>query len=149
VKRFQFRLESVLELRRQQRDRCRLAHAAAVRREHELQAWRARILAERVAQLDELRAISRQGAFDIDAAAARRYYVTRLQVELRELDQRGAELARTAQQTLRALIEADRAVNVLEKLKERQRARFEADELKRETIETEETWLVARRATLS
>jgi flagellar export protein FliJ len=144
MKRFVFRLQSVLALRRQQRDERRRAYAELVMRSQELEALRGRVLAERLAQLDDLRSLSREGAFDVDAAAARRYYVSRLEAELRLHDSRRLELTRRVAEAHRALVEADRGVAALEKLEQRQRASFEAEWRHREALVAEEAWVVSR-----
>lgn len=114
--RFRFRLESVLKLRRATRDerRAELARAAAAEQ----------VLLERQQQLAEQRAANARhrraeaGVLDVDALIAAARFDAALQAQqvvlARQLDAVRAEVHRRQQQ----LVEADREVRVLERLRE-------------------------------
>lgn len=134
-----FRLETLLKVRQQQRD---------VRREALAKAFRAEeIIAERIQEtqqdLDALRNLQRRsmaaGArLDVDRLLNQGRQEQSLKAELVNLSRQQQQIAAEREQRRAALVEADRAVQVLEKLKEKLAARRQ-DQLDRaERIELDE-----------
>jgi flagellar export protein FliJ len=141
VKKFKFKLESLLTLRKNQRDMCRQALAEVLRRDDELVADRGQTAAERDVQIRELRALSGLGAdFDVDASSARRYYAAQLSGRLADIDGRRTALAGRIDECRQTLVRADQAVKSLEKLAEKQAAEFVGRHERLEARLVEEAW---------
>lgn len=144
---FHYRLATMLRLRENERDRCRLELAEAQREEERIAA--------RISQLnDELTRLERSlqkavGPGRIDVL--RLHHVQRHQQQLKadlqhaEAAQRAA--AAEAERRRQMLLEADREVRTLEKHREQQLARHQAAELKLEIKQLDEqaTQLAASR----
>jgi flagellar export protein FliJ len=141
VKKFKFRLESLLKLRKNQRDVRRQALAEVLQRDDELVADRRQTEAERDVQIRELRALAGQGAdFDVDASTARRYYAAQLSGRLGDIDGRRTALAGRIDECRQALVRADQSVKSLEKLSEKQAAEFVGRHERIEARLVEEAW---------
>lgn len=141
MKKFKFRLESLLKIRRSHRDRCRQALAGILRQDHELLARRSLTEAEYRLQIDELRLLGLGGnEVDVDASAARRHFAVQLTGRIGEIDRQRGLLARQIDVCREALVRADQAVKALENLSERQLAEFVFDQQRAEAREIEETW---------
>ncbi len=132
---FRFRLATLLRLRDRVRDeRRRLLAEAQVAED---------ALAERLAQvaedLDDLkhqhRLATAEGRVDIDRVLSAQRYELVLQLEENLIQQQSATLEAEITNRRQTLIEADRDVKVLEKLRERQHERFREKEYRRKTEE--------------
>ena len=141
MKKFAFKLEPLLKLRRNER-MLRQQHLAEVlRQDDELVDQRRRTEAERELQIAELRTLSASGRdFDIDASSSRRHYAVQLVGRMNEIDQQRAALAGRIEECRQALVRADQAVQSLEKLAEKQRAEFLFQQERQEARVLEETW---------
>ena len=145
MKKFRFQLETLLKLRRSDRDRCRQALVEVLRQDAELSAVRAWTEAERRTQIDELRTLGSGGAeLDVDASAARRHYAVQLSGRLGELDVRGVALSREIDQRRQALVRADQLVRALENLAEHREAEFVHSQERLEARELEQAWQAIR-----
>ncbi len=141
MKKFKFKLESLLKIRRSHRDKCRQALADVLRQDHELLARRGLTESEYRLQIDELRLLGLGGSeVDVDASAARRHYAVQLAANIGEIDRQRGLLARQVNACRDALVRADQAVKALENLSERQLAEFVFDQQRAEAREIEETW---------
>jgi flagellar FliJ protein len=142
---FKFRLESLWKLREAERDERRAQLGEATRARQVL----AEQLDEKTAELEQLR--TRYG----DAAAPGRVEIDRLlhaqrfevvvRGELDGLRQQTRMLDEEIERRRLALVEADRQLRVLEKLKEKQQERFRREQDRREMKELDE--MAARRPT--
>ena len=145
MKKFRFQLETLLKLRRSDRDRCRQALADVLRQDDDVSAQRAWTEAERRKQIDELRVLGSGGAeVNVDASAARRHYAVQLSGRLGELDVRRAALSREIDQRRHALVRADQLVRTLENLAERREAEFILSQERLEGRELEQAWQAIR-----
>jgi len=140
VKRFIFKLEPLLKLRRSQRDACRQLLADVLARDRGLAASREATLADRSTQIAELRNLGSVSHVDVDASAARRHYAVQLSGRLGEIDSERAALSRQVDLCRQALVRADQAVKSLEKLAERQLAEFVERHERVESRELEQAW---------
>jgi flagellar export protein FliJ len=141
VKKFSFQFETLLSLRKNQRDVCRQRLADVLGRDDELAARRRAVEAERRTQIDELRTLSTGGnEMDIDASTARRDFAVQLTANLDEIDARRAELAGEICLCRQNLVRADQAVRTLEKLAEKQQAEFLYQQERIAARALEETW---------
>src|SRR5262245_25440740 len=141
MKKFKFKLDSLLKLRRNQRDVRRQALADVLRRDAELVADRRQTQAERDVQIRELRALAGAGSdIDVDASTARRYYAAQLSGRMGDIDARRTSLARRIDDCREALVRADQAVKSLEKLAEKQAVAFVGRQERLEARLLEEAW---------
>jgi len=142
---FRFRLEPLLRYRRYHRDLCRQRLAEAMREDEDLLNQRRELENEREHLIDELRRMQSEGEVDVDRAAARRYYVGQLLARIVGGEQRRQVVRRKIDQCRHALVQADQAVKVLEKLAEKQRAEFVYQSERREGLAMEDAWSAATR----
>jgi flagellar export protein FliJ len=141
VKKFSFKLEPLLNLRKNQRDVRQQRLAEALRRDDALLAQRHRTEAERHTQIEELRSLGSSGVdIDIDASTSRRFYAAQLSGQLDDIDSRRTALARQIDECRQALVRADQAVKALEKLSENQQAEFIYHHERLEARDLEEAW---------
>lgn len=120
---------------------CRQLLADIFADDRRLQDNRAALLQQRAGQLGEIRTLHESGRVDIDRAAALRYYAGHVQNDILFVDRDreivGEQLSRCRQ----ALIQADREVKVLEKLRDKQYAVFIHDQNRDEGRELDESWM--------
>jgi flagellar export protein FliJ len=120
-----FQFETLLVLRKNQRDVCRQLLADVLRCDGELADRRRAIETDRRTLIDELRHLSAGGhELDIDATTTRRNFTVQLSSNLDEIDARRAELAGQIDLRRQDLVRAEQVVKSLEKLAERQQAEF-------------------------
>jgi flagellar export protein FliJ len=142
MKQFQFRLESVLRLRRSECDVRRQALAQVVNQDQQLEVTRHETQAAWLAQIDELRQREAGGRdVDVDASVSRRSYVAQLSRELADIDSRRLDLSRQIDLCRQELLRADQAVKSLETLAEQQFAEFRQQQERIEARELEQAWL--------
>lgn len=127
---FKFRLATLLKLREATRDECRGVYIDALRAVDVLRSQQASLE-------DELRTLraarqTRQGVLDIDLLiqSSQHELVLRAQADL--LDKQSAEVQEEAERRRTKLMEADREVKVLEKLRARQQERFQKEQNRKE-----------------
>jgi flagellar FliJ protein len=140
---FRFRLDTLLGLRQADRDQRRADLAKAQRAEDALLAQAAALNGEQRQTHELSRRLSAPGEADIDALLRSHRYdlvlKTRSQQLAAQIEQVRAEVARRRQ----TLIEADRQVRVLEKLREKQRTAHQAGERRREQKQLDEQAVIA------
>jgi flagellar export protein FliJ len=142
MKKFLFKLDPLLKLRKNQRDIRQQRLAEVLRHDDALLADRRRTEAERNTQIEELRLLGNTGAdIDIDASTSRRFYAAQLLGQIDDIDARRTALARQIEECRQALVRADQSVKALEKLAEHQQAEFIYDHARREARDLEEAWL--------
>jgi len=142
---FRFELEALLAYRRHQLDQCRQLMAEVLADHQQFVDQQTEIAEDRAAMLEQIREDSVFGQVDIRRAAASRYYVSQLDGQKRAL---AAQLNRTEQQLelcRQAVQQADAAVKVLEKLKEKRFKVFQQKELAREELMLNESWAASAR----
>ena len=129
---FKFRLESLLKLRDAGRQQRRLALAEAFQAEAMLHEQ-----AEQLSQqLDEVakraRVAAAPGQINVDQLVNVHRYRLQLESQASVVQQKETQLAGEIERRRAALVEADREVQVLEKLKQRQRKEHNAAEQREE-----------------
>ncbi len=129
---FRFRLETLLRIRRAALDQQRARLADAYRAEAMLREQEAALLREIESIQAERRAAVADGAVAVDNALAAQRYELLLQAQRQTLAEQGRKLAEAIEQRRNAVIEADRDVRVLEKLRERRMTEHRAAEAGRE-----------------
>lgn len=140
---FQFRLQSLQKLREHARDERRAALAQTFEAERLLEEEKGRLTIELASLKKHIRADASPGVVRVDRLLDVQRYeiVLRGQVEIiaGQQEQIQEEISRRRQ----ALVEADKEVRVLEKLRERQQAEFQQGERRQASREMDE--VAARR----
>jgi flagellar export protein FliJ len=145
MKKFAFKLDSLLTLRMNQRDRCQRLLADVLRRDDELVRRRSETEKDRRTQIDELRTLGSAGAgVNVDASVSRRSYAGQLSGHIGTIEAERKALRRQIDLCRQALIRADQAVKSLEKLSEKQRSEFVYTQQSLEARELEQTWQAVR-----
>ena len=141
---FQFRLATFLRLREAARDERRAALAEAYRADDVLRQ-REEMMAEEISALKgSCRQAVGPGTVDIDKLlAAQRYEIT-LRAEQTQLSRQREMIKAEIERRREAVVQANRDVRVLEKLRERQAERHRDDQAHREIRELDE--IAGRRA---
>lgn len=145
MKKFAFKLDSLLKLRVNQRDQCQRLLADVLRRDDELVLKRSETEKDRRNQIDELRHLGSAGCdVNVDASVLRRSYAGQLSGHIGMIETERKALRRQIDLCRQALIRADQAVKSLEKLAENQRSEFVFTQQSVEARELEQTWQAVR-----
>ena len=142
---FRFRLSTLLRLRESVRDECRQQLIAAQRAED--------IIAARIGALDEelatlrLHALvsSRPGPVNVDRLMDAGRYEMMLKAERHAADEQRQAVRGEIERRRQALVEADREVKSLEKLRDQQLLRHRQDEARRDMKQMDEAALLTVR----
>ncbi len=140
---FRFELESLLSYRRHQLDQCRQLMAEILADQSRCHQQKDELKTERESVITQIREKNTGTGINIQTLAASRYYMAQLDGQSRGLDQ---QLARTAQQLelcRRAVLQADMAVKALEQLREKRFQKYCQQEIKREELMLQESWLAS------
>jgi len=123
---FKFRLQTLMRIREQTRDERRAQLADALRVDVELERQQNELKQE----LAESRLLAHPtlGSIDVDRVLESQRYEMLLGVKMAALTEQRNHVAKEIEQRRLALVEADREVRVLEKLRETQLERFKAEE---------------------
>jgi flagellar FliJ protein len=138
-----FRLGTMLKLREQARDERRRDLAQAYEAE--------RILRERVEELQQeiaatharTRQLAGEGSVNVEGLLNTRRYQLLMKSQVAATEQQITQVLEEVERRRQALIESDRDVKVLEKLRERQQQQQEIAEAKREAKQLDEAGLRA------
>jgi flagellar protein FliJ len=145
VKGFRFKLQSLLNIRRNRRDQCRQVLAEVLAHDDQLVARKTQYEQQRINQLGELRRLTSSGDLNVDASASRRYFAGQLTGWMLQVDQQRAIIAEQLELCRRALVQADQEVKALENLEEKQRAEYVYLQEQREQRELEDSWSATHR----
>ena len=129
---FRFRLETMLKLRRDERDAQRQHYAKALEAEVILSDQIGQVTRELADTRGVLRTHSSPGDVDVDRLVCTHRYELLLQVQHQQLTQQAERVAQEVERRRQALMTADREVSLLEKLKERQLASFQQQQQRSE-----------------
>lgn len=124
--RFRFRLQTLQRLREMHRDEMRARLAEAYQAERILSEQRAAVDAETAAISNARRQMIDGGTFDVNRMLDAQRYQLLLEAQSRTMAEQAARLAEEAETRRAALVEADREVRVLDKLRERRLAQHHA-----------------------
>lgn len=136
---FRYRLATLLKLRENLRDERRVELARATDAQEILLGTR-RQLIEEAARIDQLQR-SASGPLDVDELLAATRYRFSLSVQQKDLDAKLHTVSEEVERRRQALLEADRDVKSLEKLREIQSARHDQENARRETAALDEVAL--------
>jgi flagellar FliJ protein len=117
--RFRFRLQTLRRLREITRDELRVRLAEAYRAEQILADERAALETERAGLAELQRQLVDRGALDVNRVLAAQRYQLVLEAQSRTLAEQAARLEEEIERRREAVVDADRQVRVLDKLRER------------------------------
>jgi flagellar export protein FliJ len=145
---FHFRFSTLLGLRQSARDQCRLRLAEARRADAELETQLAQLCAEQRRTERQQRRAAAPGQLRLDQLAEAGRYAAALHARQADLLKRREVLAAETECRRRALLEADRDVRSLEKLRDRDQQRHQLEAGRLESRQLDEVasggqWLVA------
>jgi flagellar protein FliJ len=135
---FRFRLETLLRLRRAQRDQRRADLAKAIRAEEMLRAQDRSVAQQQNQAAQRGRQLKSPGAADVDALLHAHRYELVLTAQRRQLATQIAQVQAEAERRRQLLVEADRELRVLEKLRERQAVAHRLKETRLEAKQLDE-----------
>lgn len=118
--RFRFRLQTLRRLREIHRDELRVRLAEAFQAERILADQQGALAEERTGLADLQRRLVAQGAVDVTRLLASQRYQLLLESQERSLAEQAVQLAEEVERRREAVVEADRQVRALDKLRERQ-----------------------------
>lgn len=144
VRTFKFSLEALLTYRRHIRDLRRLVLSRVHEESNRLESEHRRLQQSRLALLGELRSHGQGGNMDVDFVTRRRFFAGQLSAEIHGVDQHRRLVAQQAELCRQQVVEADRNVKLLEKLKDRQLAEFAYQQERKSERERDDLWLAAR-----
>jgi len=136
---FKFRLATLVRLRETARDE-RRAHLAQAYRADEIITLQHDRLVSELGKLEEQnRQAAAPGCLEVDRLLEVRRYELVLQRERRQVDQQRRAVQAEIERRREALVDADRQVRVLEKLRQKQLGRHRLEESRREQKQLDET----------
>jgi flagellar FliJ protein len=140
---FRFRLENLLRLRTAERDQRRSDLSKALAAEAVLREHRRALEAEFAENEAFLRKLAEPGAGNVDAMMHGHRYEALLKARSARLEAQQAQVAAEVERRRQLLVEADRQVRILEKLRERKRFDHQRREDKREVQRLDEAGVLA------
>ena len=129
---FSFRLQSLLKLRSAARDRCRASLAEAYQAERILRQKTTQLAVELAELKGQIRKQSEPGQINIDKLLGTHRYELVLMAQQQQLAEQSKQVDEEIVRRRALLVEADKQVRVLEKLRERQQAKHDLEELRQE-----------------
>lgn len=138
MSKYRFRLETLQKLRSARRDELRAALADAYRAEQILSDQQAAVAAEAATMRDSQRAALASPNLNVSHLVEVQRYEMVLAAQQRLLTEQANRLAIEVERRRLAVVEADRAVRVLEKLDERRLAEHRKEEARLLTQELDE-----------
>lgn len=119
---FRFRLQTLRRLREMNRDELRVRLAEAFQAEQILTQQREAVAAEAASLAATRRQLMTDGSMDVTRLLESQRYQLLLEAQSRTLAEQAARLAEEVDVRRQAVVEADRQVRVLDKLRERREA---------------------------
>jgi flagellar protein FliJ len=135
---FQFRLKTLLRLKVAERDERRAELAKALRAEELLREQQATVIGEQAEIKQQARRQKSPGAGNVDRLLATNRYELVLAARVTQLQGQLEQVVAESQRRRLALVEADRHVRTLEKLRERQALAYRDAETRHDAKEMDE-----------
>ncbi len=138
---FTFRLEPILKLRMTARDRCRESLAAAYHAEQIIQQ-QLEAVRQTIRQSERMRRrLSNPGHINVDRLLDTHRYEMTLESQVTEMERKRSQVQAEIQRRREALVEADREVRLMEKLRAKKQFAYRQREAKTEIRELDEVAL--------
>jgi len=135
---FKYRLATFLRIRESARDERRVRLAQAYRAEEMLRSRQQRVAEELAVLAARIRAAAAPGAVDVDTLLDAQRFELVLKAERQQLAAQEEQVRAEIRRRHEALVEANREVQVLQKLRERQFQRWRGEEDRREVKRLDE-----------
>ena len=129
---FRFRLATVLKLRERERDNRREELSKAYQAADILREKRETVDQQIIELQDHVRDLAGEGPLNVETVMSAKRHELQLKTEQAELQQHGQQLAQEIERRHEALIQADRELRCLEKLRDRQHAEHAKRQLQQE-----------------
>lgn len=139
---FRFRLETLLRLRLAERDQRRTELAKALRAEELLRGEERTLEGRQIEATARSRQLKSPGAANVDALLETHRYEVVLTAQRRQLKQQITQVEAETERRRQGLVEADRQLRVLEKLRERQAAAWKKENERQEVKQFDELAIV-------
>ena len=139
---FRFRLETLLQVRRTERDQRRAELAQAYQAKEILREQRKKLQTE-IDLLRQQRSIS-GGTIDVDALIEGSRYEFVLSSQRKTLEEQSSEVSQEIERRRQILVAVDQQVRMMEKLEEKQRQQFQAEQQRKENKELDEIGLMRK-----
>jgi flagellar FliJ protein len=135
---FRFRLETLLRLRLAERDQRRAELAKALRAEELLRAEERALEGQQIEAAEHSRRLKSPGTANVDSLLEMHRYEVVLAAQRRQLKQQIVQVEAETERRRQALVEADRQLRVLEKLRQRQAAVWKRETERQEVKQFDE-----------
>lgn len=140
---FHFRLATLLRLRETTRDQCRVQLAEVQRIDTELQSQLVQLDAEQSQLRRDCRKAAGPGTVDLPRLVEFQRYASELEIRLADIQRQRQTLATEIEKRREALLEADRDVRTIEKLRELQAQAHRQETERQESKQLDEAALQA------
>ena len=139
---FHYRLETLLKIRGATRNERRAELAQAYDADRMLQQQLEQVLIEMDGVNQKVRTASQPGTVHADQLLCAQRYRLQLSAQRQQFDQQRQQIGEEIERRREALVEADREVRTLEKLRERHKAKHDQQQARREVKEMDENTLL-------
>jgi flagellar protein FliJ len=144
VSTFRFRFDALRRYREYRRDLVRMLFAQILDDRGRLLGQRQDRHAQHLRQFEEIRRCTAPGSVDVDGAAARQYHAGQITRDVVQLERQIEVVEQQLESCRAALASAERDVDVLDRLEQKQRKAFEYEQARREQLALEDAWLSVR-----
>ena len=141
---FHFRFDALRRYREYRRDLVRMLFAQILADRDGLLRQRQARHAQHLRQFEEIRRCTAPGSVDVDGAAARRYHAGQITLDVAQLERQIGLVERQLESCRAALASAEKDVDVLDRLEQKQRKAFDYEQARREQLALEDAWHSAR-----
>jgi len=138
MKKFKFRLENLLRLRRQEEDQKKQVVGILMSKIQEQQQQALEMAAAIQQEGQKLKQHYTEGTVDLDWVGHYRVYVMHLQQAINERIKKVAEIQEKLKVAREELVKAAQQTKILEKLRERQKERYDRASQRIETVQQDE-----------
>ena len=138
MKKFKFRLQNLLQLRQQQEDQKKQAVGELLAQIHEYQRQSLEMAAAIRKEGEKLKRQYQEGKVDLDWVGYYRLYVTHLHNAISERIKKVAQVQVKLSAARQELVEAAKQTKILEKLREKQKKRYDKQIRRREGQQQDE-----------
>ncbi len=138
MSKFNFRLRTLLRLRESARDDCRAKLGEAIQAEQVLQRQMSQVAFELTTVREKVRTSTQVGEVNVDQLLSTHRYELLLRAQHQQFMEQARQVAEEIERRRVILVEADKQVRILEKLRENQRSEFDFAEEKLRVKELDE-----------
>jgi flagellar protein FliJ len=149
MKKFEFKFESVLKMRRHKRSLCRQLLGEILQSAQRLVEQKQNLEQLRKEQFQEIRLRQAKGVVDIDGVTNLRFYAGQLQAQILTVIENRKVVEKQVALCKQTLARAEQDVKAMEKLSDKYRDQFQYEQNRKESLELEETWSATQQMELT